>query len=90
MQQFQKVNSTSYQSTSGTCLRSLWTQFFDNDVSLEVKRRMVGKLQGENDKEELAKRPQYQAFFFKDKQLDDFITPKKISSSISFVLTPAF
>ena len=32
--------------------------FFD---SLEVKRHMVGKLQGEDDKEEPAERPQYQA-----------------------------
>ena len=50
--------------------------FFDDDVSLEVKRRMVGKLQGEDDKEEPAKRPKYQASFFKNKQLDDFVTPK--------------
>ena len=50
--------------------------FFDGDVSLEVKRRMVGKLQGEDDEEEPKKRPQYQASFLKDKQLDDFVTPK--------------
>ena len=50
--------------------------FFDDDVLLEVKRRMVGKLQGEDDEEEPAKRPQYQTSFLKDKQLDDLVTPK--------------
>ena len=49
--------------------------FFDDNVLLEVKRRIVGKLQGEDDEEEPAKRPQYQAFL-KDKQLDDLVTPK--------------
>ena len=50
--------------------------FFDDDVSLEVKRRMVGKLQGEDDEEEPARRSKYQTSFLKDKQLDDFVTPK--------------
>ena len=52
--------------------------FFGDNVSHEVKRRMVGKLQEEDDEEESAKRPQYQASFLKDKQLDDFVTPKTI------------
>ena len=50
--------------------------FFDDDVSLEVKRSMIGKLQREDDEEEPAKIPQYSVSFLKDKQLDDFVTPK--------------
>ena len=50
--------------------------FFDDDVLLEVKRRVVGKLQGKDHEEKLTRRAQYQGSFLKDKQLDDFVTPK--------------
>lgn len=50
--------------------------FFDDAVPPEVKQRMVGKLQGEDDEDEPQKRPEYQVSFIKDKHLEDFVTPK--------------
>lgn len=80
----QLPNAEISKATSNKLLKHFWylseelvaLSFFDDAVPPEVKQRMVGKLQDEDDEEEPLKRPEYQASFIKDKNLEDFVTPK--------------